>query len=415
MIQTTLLPLDKLEQNTGQIEGLPRNPRTWTLSEINRIAASLKETPELFEARPILVLPKNGKYVIIGGNLRYEGCRKNKDKEVPCFVLPEDTPLEKLKELVIKDNGSFGAWDYDALANEWDNGRLPDWGVPVWEMEQEDKQEEERKEVKEDDFNEEKDGILVRCKPGDIWQLGDHRLMCGDSTDLETVKTLMGGVRADMSFTSPPYNAGRTPTEAAQGIDSKYAHDTDDKSDVYYLNLLLASTRNALSVAEYAFVNVQSISGNKTQLIDYMAAMKRNFADTIIWDKEASQPAMASNVLNSEFEYVHIFSERATRAIGVKPFRGTLSNVLHLSNRKGRDREIQKMHHATFPIDFAAYFIENFTNDSVLDLFGGSGTTLIAAEQLGRKAYLMELDPYYCDVIIARWEKLTGKQAQKIN
>lgn len=133
MIQTTLLPLDKLEQNTGQIEGLPRNPRTWTLSEINRIAASLKETPELFEARPILVLPKNGKYVIIGGNLRYEGCRKNKDKEVPCFVLPEDTPLEKLKELVIKDNGSFGAWDWDALANEWDNGRLPDWGVPVWE------------------------------------------------------------------------------------------------------------------------------------------------------------------------------------------------------------------------------------------------------------------------------------------
>lgn len=197
MIQTTLLPLDKLEQNTGQIEGLPRNPRTWTLSEINRIAASLKETPELFEARPILVLPQNGKYVIIGGNLRYEGCRKNKDKEVPCFVLPEDTPLEKLKELVIKDNGSFGAWDYDALANEWDNGRLPDWGVPVWDPEMiaasGSGSEEDKKEVKEDDFDENKDGILVRCKPGDIWQLGDHRLMCGDSTDLETVKTLMGG------------------------------------------------------------------------------------------------------------------------------------------------------------------------------------------------------------------------------
>lgn len=190
---TTRLPLSQLEQNTGQIEGLPRNPRTWTQAEINRIAASLKETPELLEARPLIVLPHQGKYVILGGNLRYEGSKKNKAKDVPCFIVSEGTPLDKLKEIVIKDNGSFGAWDYDALANEWDNGRLPDWGVPVWEMEQEGKQEEERKEVKEDDFDEEKDGILVRCKPGDIWQLGDHRLMCGDSTDLETVKTLMGG------------------------------------------------------------------------------------------------------------------------------------------------------------------------------------------------------------------------------
>ena len=132
---TTRLPLSQLEQNHGQIEGLPRNPRTWTQAEINRIAASLKETPELLEARPLIVLPHFGKYVILGGNLRYEGSKKNRAKDVPCFIVSEGTPLDKLKEIVIKDNGSFGAWDYDALANEWDNGRLPDWGVPVWDPE----------------------------------------------------------------------------------------------------------------------------------------------------------------------------------------------------------------------------------------------------------------------------------------
>ena len=132
---TTRLPLSQLEQNHGQIEGLPRNPRTWTQAEINRIAASLKETPELLEARPLIVLPHQGKYVILGGNLRYEGSKKNRAKDVPCFIVSEGTPLDKLKEIVIKDNGSFGAWDYDALANEWDNGRLPDWGVPVWDPE----------------------------------------------------------------------------------------------------------------------------------------------------------------------------------------------------------------------------------------------------------------------------------------
>lgn len=113
--------------------------------------------------------------------------------QVPCIIFDASTPVDKLAEIVIKDNGSFGSWDYDQLANEWDSNPLTEWGVPAWEAEQEGKQEEERKEVKEDDFDEEKEGILVRCKPGDIWQLGDHRLMCGDSTDLETVKTLMGG------------------------------------------------------------------------------------------------------------------------------------------------------------------------------------------------------------------------------
>lgn len=131
-MQILKLKLSELSPNTGQIPGLPSNPRQWTKSDVDKIAKSLKETPELFEARPIIAVMYQGQKVILGGNLRYEGARKNKDKEVPVVLFPEGTPVEKMKEIVIKDNGQFGAWDIDQLANEWDNGHLADWGVPEW-------------------------------------------------------------------------------------------------------------------------------------------------------------------------------------------------------------------------------------------------------------------------------------------
>lgn len=129
------MKLTDLEPNAGQIEGLPVNPRQWSKSDIDLLAKSLSETPELFEARPIIAVPHDGKFVILGGNLRYEASKANKAKEVPVVVFPEDTPIAKLKEIVIKDNGSFGEWDMDALANEWDDLPLTDWGVPAWKPE----------------------------------------------------------------------------------------------------------------------------------------------------------------------------------------------------------------------------------------------------------------------------------------
>ncbi len=120
-----------LEMNVGQVSGLPMNPRQWTRTDIDRLARSIKETPELFEARPLLVVPSNGKFVILGGNLRYEACKALKLKEVPCIVFPANTPVAKLKEIVIKDNGSFGEWDFDALANEWGDLDLSGWGAGV--------------------------------------------------------------------------------------------------------------------------------------------------------------------------------------------------------------------------------------------------------------------------------------------
>jgi len=131
-MQIKRLPVEQIELNTGQIDGLPANPRQWTRDDIDRIANSLRETPELFEMRPCIVFPHEGKYILLAGNLRFTGARQNGDKDVPCCVVKADTPVEKLKEIVLKDNGSWGAWDFDALANEWDDLPLADWGVPAW-------------------------------------------------------------------------------------------------------------------------------------------------------------------------------------------------------------------------------------------------------------------------------------------
>lgn len=137
-MQIKRLPVSEIELNTGQIDGLPANPRQWTRDDIDRIAKSLKETPELFEMRPCIVYPNGDKYVLLAGNLRFTGARQNGDKDVPCCVVKADTPVEKLKEIVLKDNGSWGAWDFDALANEWDDLPLTDWGVPAWEQPKDD-------------------------------------------------------------------------------------------------------------------------------------------------------------------------------------------------------------------------------------------------------------------------------------
>lgn len=131
MKQVQTLPIESVKQNTGQIAGLPSNPRQWKQEDIDRIAKSLSETPELFDARPLIVYPHNEEYIIMGGNLRYEGAKKNGMQIVPVHILPENMDVDKLKEIVLKDNGSFGEWDFDALANEWDDLPLADWGIPA--------------------------------------------------------------------------------------------------------------------------------------------------------------------------------------------------------------------------------------------------------------------------------------------
>jgi len=241
-------------------------------------------------------------------------------------------------------------------------------------------------------------------KRGDVWLLGKHRLMCGDSTMIDDVEKLMNGEKADITFTSPPYNVGKTP-----GEDGKYANNDDDKCDSDYLEFLNKFTTNCLLHSDYVFSNIQSLSGNKTALIDHLYDMKPYYADTMIWDKGSAQPAMARRVLNSSFEYVHIFSNEATRAIGKKDFRGTISNIFQLNSRSGKD--YAKVHKATFRVELPEMFISNFSVDSCLDPFNGTGTTMIASEKKNIKYFGMELDPLYVDISVKRWEEYTGKKA----
>lgn len=389
-MQTQRINLQELEQNKGQIPGLPANPRQWTRDEIDRIAKSLKETPELFEARPIIVIPHEGKYVILGGNLRYEGCKKNKAKDAPCFVMPADTPTEKLMEIVIKDNGSFGAWDYDALANEWDDLPLADWGVPDWDAQEIGGG---QPEVQEDDFNPD-DGVLVRCNPGDIWQLGDHRLMCGDSIDLEQVKKLTGGAKIDMALTDPPYGINVVSKDGSVGA--------KNLCDVGHYSPVIGDETTETAEKSYNIMKTLTdriiiFGGNYfTQFLPFSDGW-------IIWDKRGDS-GIRNNFADGEMAWCSFHTP-------VRIFTQLWAGMIK-SGEKGK-----RLHPTQKPVKMLGEILSEFSKEfgNILDLFGGSGSTMMACEQLNRRCYMMELDPHYCDVIIARWEKLTGKQAMKIN
>ena len=380
----------------SDLKPLEKNPfKSKGDAQIKRIAKSIQEFERMMEIRRIVIDEDNN---ILGGNKRYFALKKLGYKEIPDEWIERVTDLteEQKREFIVKDNAHWGSeWDYKLL-EEW-KVDLNAWGVG-------DIQFGDGKEVKEDNYeipdeNEIKTDIVL----GDLIEIGEHRLLCGDSTDSDMVAKLMNGEKAEISFTSPPYNAGTTPTEIKMGKTSKYANDLDNKTESEYLNLLIDFTNNTLLFSDYSFVNIQSLSGNKTALIDYLYNLKSIYADTLIWNKQNAQPAMANNVLNSQFEYVHVFSHKANRAIGTKLFRGTISNVIDISKQTANK---VKEHNATFPMDFASFFISNFCEKSVIDLFLGSGTTMVAAHQLNRKCYGMELDPKYCQVIIDRMKKL---------
>ena len=416
------------------LQGAEYNPRQISKEEFQKLTHSLDEFGLI---DPIIINLKNNK--IIGGHQRYDVLMKKyiEDgffEELNLIRLGDigwvftDTDLtveseDHEKGMNLALNKISGEWDLDKLKLIFQDLQLNDFDMDLTgfdEIEIQDLQlnfeentsADETMEISDDEYMPE-DDLNVNVTKGDIYQLGCHRLMCGDSTNNDDVSQLMDNHIADISFTSPPYNAGTTPTEVSMGISSKYKNDDDNKSIEEYTDFLNNYLDNAIEYSKYSFMNIQSLSGNKISLINVLHDKRKYFADTIIWDKVNGQPAMAKNVMNSVWEYVHIFSKKATRSIGTIPFRGTLNNIIHIPLQ--RNNEYSKIHNATFSMDFVSYFIQNFAKESVLDLFGGTGTTLIACEQLDRVCYMMELDPYYVQVIIDRWEKFTGRSAVKIN
>ena len=414
----------KLVGNSGQLPWLPKNPRQWTLGDVNRTVKSITEDSDFLEDRPLLAVPaesgKGERYIVFAGNLRLKACKECGVKTVPVVVyFPQDEDDQlTVKRRAMKDNGSFGSWDFDALANEWDDLPLADFGIPAWEGEEgAGAAGASENTAQEDDFDETQDEIHVLCAKGDVWQLGDHRLMCGDSVDLEQVKTLMGGgtIKADMVFTDPPYgvsigdkNAELNTVQPSGRCCENIKNDTLSVPALYDV-LKQAMDNVRQNCAEDACYYVCAPPGGDMGLM--MMMMKDaglNVRHQIVWNKNSA----TFSIGRLDYDYKH-------EAI---MYTWTKS---HHNYRKGTFRtsvwDIDKprkcdLHPTMKPVELVSNCLLDGSKegDVVLDAFGGSGTTLIAAEQLGRKCYMMELDPHYCDVIIARWEKLTGRKAIKI-
>lgn len=415
------ISLSCLELNEGQIVGIPKNPRYLKGEEHDKLKKSLKDSPELLQYKPLMVYAiEGGKFVVVCGNMRLRICQELHNECVegfdalPCFVLNKDVPIAKIKEYAIKDNVQAGNWDWDELANgDWEVEELQDWGVdcsfltntePVEEMP-------ERKETEDDEYDENEHEIEAKCKLGDIWQLGRHRLMCGDSTDASQVAKLLGGTNIQLYLTDPPYNVAygydgaATEGHRKDGLVVLNDKMDNDKFEEFLTNAFNAANANMEKGASFYIFHSDGYSyWFRKALINTVDLELR---ENLIWVKN-------SMVLGrQDYQWRH-----EPCLYGWK--KGSRHNWF--SDRKQTtvmefDRPTKSVEHPTMkPIPLFAYLIQNSSQEgwNVYDSFGGSGTTIMACEQLGRNGFSMELDPHYCDVIINRWETYTGKKAEKI-
>ena len=389
-----------------------KNSRTHSPEQVAQIAASIKE----FGFRNPILVDGVG---IIAGHGRLMAAQKLGLDQVPTIDCSDMTESQK-KAYIIADNklALNAGWDTAMLSIEMKD--LEDEGFDLALLGFDDKELNALLQPEIVEGLTDEDAVPdapeePKTKLGDIYILGNHRLMCGDSTSIDAVDKLMDGEIADFMFTSPPYNAGDS--EKLSGNthtdDNKYATYRDDKTSDEYLDLLCGFTNAWLQCTKVMAINLQQLAGNKVAFIEYLNHYKNNFVDMAIWHKGHGAPAMAKNVMNSTFEYIIFLSqeENPSRAFKISDFRGTVKNVYEAP--PNRNNEFSSVHAATFPLHLPEWAINTFTQNKTIiaDCFGGTGTTLIACEKTGRKARLMELDPKYCDVIVKRWEDFTGKQA----
>lgn len=366
---------------------------------------------------PIIVSKKSG-FIVAGHGRKLSAIRAG-IKAFP--VVFQDFETDEQEYAFIQSDNAIALWaDLDLSGINSDLGDLgPDFdinmlGIKDFALDMADKE-------GLTDPDEVPENVEPICKIGQIWRLGEHRLMCGDSTDINQVEKLMDKKNADITFSSPPYNLGdnaKLRGYNGDGEDTVYNEKSDHKSQEDYLKFMSAWTNVALKFSTTVFCNVQLLAGNKLALPKYWMEFHDKLIDIMIWDKEHAQPSAAPRVLNSVFELIFIFTDENNPKRSIKTgkeFRGTLQNIFRLNPVRGGKDEFQKSHGAVFPVAFAEHFITKFSTKSVLELFGGSGSTLIACEKTNRKCFMMELDPHYCDVIIARWEKFTGNKAELIH
>lgn len=384
-----------------------RNPRQITKTQAQRLVESFDEFGQV---ETIAIGPNNEVY---NGHQRLNVLmdKHGKDYELEVRVASQTlTEKQREKLTVYLHKGAAGEWDFDTLS-EFDLDDLLNWGFDKKELDIDLWADDAPEDVEPQIDKAEELRVKWGVESGQLWQLGEHRLVCGDCTDRAVVERVMGGEVAAITFTSPPYNAGVSAQLSGNtSIDDNLYKDeyNDNQTQSDYLSLLANFTDVALSNSQYVFVNIQFLAGNKTAFVDYLAKFRDNLADIAIWDKTNAAPQQAQRVMDSRFEFVLIYSHKANRAIGTREFRGMVHNVY--TGNPQRNNKYASSHAATFPVDFPEYFIKTFTNDDemIYEPFVGTGTTLIACERLGRKCRAVEISPAYVAVAIQRWVDVTG-------
>lgn len=413
-----------IEMKIGDIIPYEKNPRK-NDEAVKYVAESIKQ----FGFKVPIVIDKNN--VIVAGHTRYKASKKLGLKEVPCIVA-DDLTEEQIKAYRLADNkvAELAEWDIDLLGEELDS--ILD--IDMCDFGFEASEDEEEQLVVEDEFDAELPEE-PKAKLGDIYQLGNHRLMCGDSTSITDVDRLMDGNKASLLVTDPPYNVNY------EGTAGKIMNDSmDNDSFRQFLRDAFATADVAMNDGAVFYIWHADSEGYNFRGACYDVGWK--VRQCLIWVK-------TSLVLGrQDYQWKHEpclygWKDGSHFWNGGRKERTTITDFDIFELRDKNKEELLKFieqyccdnedietsiiyeekpnknadHPTMKPIKLLARSIRNSSkeNDNVLDLFGGSGSTLITCEQLNRKCFMMELDPKYVDVIINRWEQFTGKKAQLIS
>lgn len=411
--------------NIEKIKPYEKNPR------INDKAVKyVAESIDQFGFKSPIIVDKD--YVIICGHTRYKASQQLGMRAVPCIVA-HDLTDEQVKAYRIADNkvGEIAEWDVDLLGQELEE--LLDMNIDMSEFGFDIAIPEVTKEVEEDNFDIDKNiPKVATAKQGDIYQLGNHRLMCGDSTSAEDVAKLMNGNEADLLYTDPPYNVN---VSNSDGLTIE-----NDNMDSESFNTFLdeAFTNASDNLKSGGAFYIWHGDSERVAFQETAEAHDLIVKQTLIWVKnsfnfgrqdykwmhepvlygwkegaghyfveEYNHPTVIEDELDIEAMNKADLKALVEELIAIK----TPSTIIHENKPVKND-----LHPTMKPLKLCADMIKNSSKEGeiVLDLFGGSGSTLMACEQLDRTCYMMEYDPYYFEVIIKRWEEFTGEKAVKV-
>jgi site-specific DNA-methyltransferase (adenine-specific) len=393
----------------------PNNPRLIKDDNFKKLVKSVIDFPEMLNIRPIVV---NDDMIILGGNMRFKACKEAGLKEIP-IIKASNLSEDKQREFLIKDNVSGGEWDWDLL-KEWDNEELEEWGLEIPEFENNETYEIEPEEDNYEIPNEIKTDIVL----GDLFEIGEHRLLCGSSTEMDTWEKVMNGKLADMVMTDPPYNV-----DYQGGTGLKIMNDKMDNNSFYqflYDFYTALGTYTKKGGSWYVW-HADSEGANFRQAMKDSGIMVKQ---CLIWVKNSMvmgrqdyqwkhEPCLygwkegAAHYFTNERTHTTVIEDKIDiKKLTKEQMKKMLTEIMSDKNKTtiiNCDKPYKNAEHPTMkPILLLAPLIKNSSkeNELVADGFLGSGSTMVASHQLNRKCYGMELDPKYCQVIVNRMIKL---------